>query len=932
VHRVCRGETAVRLPPRRGGRERVPAPAAPEEGRLRHGTTNLRARRLAAIALVLVCVPLLVEAVALDPAEVVEYARPVLVALRIILTRALPYLAAALSVAVLALLASRGGAGDVRPAERPSTLLCLTALALAGVAAFWTPSLAESILAGDLRVQARDQTVQIGWGGPLALNLPVVLVPVEEAGSLAERILMPRPRPEDVTARWVGFRTGGREGPRKGIQIVGSGGCRDVTAEFGALSPGEGRLFSHALRVGPGSARVRLRLAHDPHPPVAFFDASHPRDVRGLTVDTGGGDRAYRTLQRAGPGGAQGAVLTIDGEHTPAGYTVVVLSGEQWRRHDLSALLEQDGWLEVVATGVNPGDWRVRLVGDGPQSGSVPLGSFRKESEGETIRFLALLEEFDWGDLAPAAVVGVALVYEGAPGPFRLRLQRVRATPFAGETSGFALATTAAFDPGAGPTVSLMAVGSGGGPEWRAPAVFWLRAVAALTLLLGAVGPRAAWRMLVARPVALPAALAAGPVVALLLDPILRGFAEPRLEQMPVAMGLLALVSSWTALRTRRLDAGIEAPERDAVAAGERLAWVDALKGAAILGVIGIHVTADPAGLPFPAHPPAERVPALVGRAIFTGLNYQVFIIASFYLLARWLERRGQSYRQVLHDRVARILPPLVFWSLAFLAIRHAKALSFGYHEAYRRELASAASWLSYALLGSAQYHLHFLSLLLCLAFLYPLFRPAAKRPVLGLLLVVTLALWPLLDTLVHEQVSSPEFRQYALRATKILAYTGYGLFGFALWALAGRGLGNGARRGLLAVGVLTAAGSVAVLLGHALDEAAAGRWLEAGFTAHMARYLLPAAVFLIFFLVGDRIRWPAPLARLGALSLAIYVVHPAVLDLLEILQRGGRLAPGTTVAVNFVLVTFLSLLLVKALGALPGLRWTLGLEEEGKK
>jgi peptidoglycan/LPS O-acetylase OafA/YrhL len=474
--------------------------------------------------------------------------------------------------------------------------------------------------------------------------------------------------------------------------------------------------------------------------------------------------------------------------------------------------------------------------------------------------------------------------------------------------SGWAIAATPAIDANFEvPRDGLFAVGGPDGIPALDDHVVHLRLLAALLAVSAALGPGLFWTAVRARPVAFLLSVPTGAVAATALDVVLPSFLEPALEHLAVGLGAVALATLITALRRGGSRVVPSRPDESSASPGrsERLAWLDALRGLAILGVIGIHVTADSAGLPFAAAEPDGRLVPMVARAVFTALNYPVFLLASFFALAHVLERRRRTYREIVGDRARRLLVPLAVWTLLFVVVRHLKAHAFGYQDAYRAELSSGASWLSYFVLGSAQYHLHFLPLLFGLTLCYPLYRFATWRPWLGGCVLATLALWPLLDRAAYEHVASPEIREYVLRATKTFAYLGYGLYAFALHALHQRGIAAGVRRGILLASTVVGSAAVAILVGHGIETALEGRWLPLGFAVHMARYVLPAVVFTLALAAeGVSPRW---LRHLGGLSMGVYLFHPVVLDALEVLQRGYELSPATTTALNFAVVSIVS-------------------------
>jgi len=97
------------------------------------------------------------------------------------------------------------------------------------------------------------------------------------------------------------------------------------------------------------------------------------------------------------------------------------------------------------------------------------------------------------------------------------------------------------------------------------------------------------------------------------------------------------------------------------------------------------------------------------------------------------------------------------------------------------------------------------------------------------------------------------------------------------------------------------------------------------GLPGHLAHYLAPACVAVLFLLLGRSCSsrlW----THLSSLSFGVYLFHPIVLDLLEIAERDWDLSPGPTVAFNFLVVTALSYLVVMAAARAPVLRSLFGI------
>jgi hypothetical protein len=860
-------------------------------------------RRAAWSAIALVTVSVLLEAMLLDPQDTAG-ASP-LAALRLGGMHALPYLAAAASAGALAWLPL-----PARPAR--GRLLVLAALLLGLVASLRTPAFLGALAGNALQVS--DGCARTGAGPGC---LPLDPVPIEEAGTLATIGLPARPAAEQVELRWVVTRD--LEPPPAGarVELVGGGTARDVTATLLATPPGGASVLSRSLRVGPVATTARLRVAGDPLPPAPFFDATRLAATEGLAVDAGDGDRAWRE-----PTGAQDVpALRVRGDHG-AGHAVIVLSGEAWGAHDLRALRDAGGVLELTLVGDD--GWSVQLTGNGGASSAVPLAGSRRTGIDGATRHTLRLTDFELGPVAPSGVVGVALV-RTTPGTFLLDVRTVRATATDTRRSGFGLATLGALQPTSTPGQALAAVAA---PAARTFPVSLLRFVAAILALLGGLGLPSVIAVL-REPRGL-LALAVGPALLVATDRVLP-LALDRVEAGPLVLATVAIGSSVAALlpvsrppveAPGRLaaphvsgDPGASPRPSPAHAEGSEshtspMAFARSSAALAIgaLGVVAVHASADPSGGPWADAPAASRVvPALV-HAVGTAFDAPFFALA---LLAGTAASGGPPLRSA-----TRWIPAALVWSAAWPLLGLGKAAAFGYAGTWQARLVDPGAWLRALLLGDAQYHLALFPTLLVLLALAPAFAPASRRPVLALLLPLPLLTSAWLTSELGALIADPGLRPWAALGARALGWSGYA---WLAWALGSLGPSfSPLRRTALVVAGLGGAAALAVLLNDAATVAETGRW-TGGIAVNSARGLLPAAVFTVFAAVD--IPWPAWLQRLGALGLGVYLVHPLFLDACEVLLREVALSPPVRVGIDIGLVYAGSLVFVAVAARIPGLR-----------
>ena len=890
-------------------------------------------RHLALGAAALAGAPLVVEAVALDPRHVREIGAPVEALPSLVLGAAVPYLAVALSCAALALAWTTPRTGRVAPRARVLPAVAALSFALVFALALARPSLDE-VLRGAATARVDDDgDLEIGRGGAFALRLPLSPVPLAEAGDLALAAAGPSAHATHVVA-WLHRFPHTADVPP--VEVVGGGARVDATARARSLASGEsGPLRVDLPRLEAG-ARVELRHVARATRGIVLFDGAQRGETRGFTLESGGGNHAHVADARDdGRVVHARAPLVVRGVQVDGGYTVLVLSGLRWARHDLRALVAGGGVLELDLAADAP--FLARVVGAGAQGGDVALANLARAARPDPgVRLRSRLADLPWGDVAPSDVVGVALVHAGPPGPFELRLERAAFVPSSDDARGVGLLAVRT-GVGERPPKALLTAGAPLAPHPLVEHQALLRFLVAALLLAALVGFGALRRSFWLRPLHTAAALACGPAAAVALDVWLPMVVVARPEHTAVVLLVAALGAALGAtLRANGpTDADNDAvaprapdePGAAAIGATSTHAGLDALRVFATLGVIGIHVTADPGGAPYPAYAADERLVPVLLRALCTPFDIAIFVAASFFLLAAAQERRPRPYGEQVARRLARLLVPLAAWSAVYLMFRFVKADAFSYAFALRAELSQASSWVRYALLGSAQYHLHFLPFLAGLTLLYPLYRIARGRLVVAAALLVALLLaWHQLDQSVYAADVGPTVRALLLRGTKTIGYVGFGVLAFALHRAGVDGRLDGRRAHLAVLALVIGTACLVPVVEHALLEADSGRWSTPSPLVHVARHGLMACAFVLFA-VSDRVRWPRLFARAAPLTFGVYLAHPLFLDLLEVAERGVDWSPAARTLVNFAAVAVMAFCAVALAARVPSLRWWIGLE-----
>lgn len=359
----------------------------------------------------------------------------------------------------------------------------------------------------------------------------------------------------------------------------------------------------------------------------------------------------------------------------------------------------------------------------------------------------------------------------------------------------------------------------------------------------------------------------------------------------------------------------------------QRLTWIDALRVYAALGVVLIHTSTDFAGQPFAAASPGERVGPAILRMIGELSGSELFFLFSLFLLAWKLDRRDMSWSASAVDQAKRLLIPFLAWTIFYAFFRLWKATEFNYAEAILSELTQVKYWAQYLVLGSAQYQLHFLPSLFLITLFTPLIRPAVRYPLAGFFLIPALFVMSDVHGWLWGNIQDPHLRDYLLRAVKLLCFTGYGLAAFALFGVWKRQLDQPASEAIARLALLSSIILFMGTLAYAGVLVAKGNWGVRPPTAFYAHFLMPVAVFSIFLGLQYR-TWSPVYSRLARFSFGLYLVHPIVIDAIDIaLHRSGlALDPTVMVVGKFVLAVPLAFALSVVIGRFTATAWLIGL------
>ncbi len=378
------------------------------------------------------------------------------------------------------------------------------------------------------------------------------------------------------------------------------------------------------------------------------------------------------------------------------------------------------------------------------------------------------------------------------------------------------------------------------------------------------------------------------------------------------------------ALKAEKQFLHITDSDTDTAKGSARLVWLDSLRLIAGVSMVGLHATSDAMGQPFAQFDQADRILPMLIRAIIYTARTELFLIISVFLLLMALDNRPKTYRATIAVQARRLLIPFAFWTVFYAFYNLIKAGAFGYEDAIWSALGSPFEWVSFALLGSVKYHMHFIPTLFGLLLMYPLFVLAKRYPVMGLFVLVCLLVKRDLDGFVYSHFWGSDALPFLVRGVKIITYAGYGM-------IAGAFLGIWQQTSVQwrqqFVPVLLFFGALLFLikLVATWKTVETGKWAFDYTAGYYADFLMPVVLFAIVMALGHW-NWPSILSRLAPYSFGIYLCHPIFLDLIEVWLSGRMFSPIAQVSAKILIAITLTSLLVWGLEKSRMLAWTVGL------
>ena len=320
-----------------------------------------------------------------------------------------------------------------------------------------------------------------------------------------------------------------------------------------------------------------------------------------------------------------------------------------------------------------------------------------------------------------------------------------------------------------------------------------------------------------------------------------------------------------------------------------------------------------------------ERIGPVLFRAVVYTARTELFLIISLFLLTMSLDGRKRSYGATIKEQARRLLLPFAFWVVFFAFYRLVKAGHFGYEDAIWQQLSDPMQWMRYFVLGSVQYHMHFLPTLFGLVLMYPLYRIAVDNPMFSLVVLLCLFTKREVDIWIWSNLRDVVGFEYLVRGVKLLTYAGYGIVAAGFYGLIKRGLSHKELRGLFFVSLYLGVMMFMIKLVYSHKVILSGSLQYNYNPAYWADFLMPILLFAIF-LGAKNANWPPIISTWAPYSFGIYLVHPIFLDGLELALWQMELSPSLYVALKTTGGIAGATVFVIILSRIKILAWTVGM------
>ena len=356
-----------------------------------------------------------------------------------------------------------------------------------------------------------------------------------------------------------------------------------------------------------------------------------------------------------------------------------------------------------------------------------------------------------------------------------------------------------------------------------------------------------------------------------------------------------------------------------------RMNWLDGARLAAAFFIIAIHTSSDSQGGAFKNEEIADRAFPALFRSFAEIASTEFFILVSLFLLSMSLAKQSAGYLETMLIQARRLLVPFFAWTIFYAFFRLYKAYSLGYEDAIFDQLASMQVWIGYFFLGNVNYHMHFLPTLFLLLLFHRVYKLAIDFPMLGLIIIPMLYLNISLQDWIWSTLKDRTVIDYCVRLVKVLTYTGYGFFAYSLYGIWKRGFDKDTSSTLLGFASLLLFTGLLIKAIYAYKVGVSGEFIVRRDMIYYAHYLFPCALLIAFF-ASQYMPWPDKLSNWSKFSFGMYLIHPAVIDLIDMAIGNAALSATAYVLTKYTFTASVTFCIAVTISRIPLLAWTIGL------
>jgi probable poly-beta-1,6-N-acetyl-D-glucosamine export protein len=201
--------------------------------------------------------------------------------------------------------------------------------------------------------------------------------------------------------------------------------------------------------------------------------------------------------------------------------------------------------------------------------------------------------------------------------------------------------------------------------------------------------------------------------------------------------------------------------------------YITALKGIAILCVVGIHVLSSVKAPIFTEG--LQRYFFITLDQLFR-VSVPLFVVLSGFAFARKYQSTAFKVKEFFTSQVVKLIPLYLFWSLLFIAAAYLIPAWFNPTD--------NTNWWQILFMGKADYHLYFIPMIFQLYVLFPVLRFAMQKSSPSFVLAVACAIQIALYVHISEGLSlgNSDFFFRKDQQQYIFAFSWIGYFALGMW------------------------------------------------------------------------------------------------------------------------------------------------------